>query len=91
MILRKQDDLIEFIVLLTIGSSLLGDREFDSDDGLHSMFSTGLIEFEGTIHIACICDSNSGLTEFDGSFRELHRVSECPLESIVCMGMEMDE
>ena len=91
MILRKEDDLIEFIVFLTIGSSLFRDRELDSDDGLHSMFSTGLIEFESSIEIPCIRDGNGGLTEFDGSFRELHRISECPLESIVCMGMEMDE
>jgi hypothetical protein len=65
--------------------------ELDSDDRLDLMLGTRLVELERSIHIASISDRDGSLTEFLGSFDESLRISECLLEGIVSMGMQMDE
>ena len=87
----EEDNLIYLIVLVSVGSSFFGQLELDSDDRLDLMLDTRFIELERPIHITRIRDGDSGLTEFLGSFDESLRISECLLEGIVSMGMQMDE
>ena len=87
----EEDDLIYLIVLISIGSSFFGQLELHSDDWLDRVLDTRLIELERPIHIARIRDGNSGLTEFLGPFDESLRISECLLERIVSMSMQVDE
>jgi hypothetical protein len=87
----KEHDLIYFIIFITIGSSFFRELELDTDDGLDLMFDTRLIELERSIHITNIRDCDSSLTEFLSSFYESLRISECLLESIVSMSMQVNE
>lgn len=91
MVLREQYDLIQFIILITIGPSFLRYLEFHSNNWLHSEILTCTIEFECTIEIPRISDGNCVLFEFFRTLRELDWIAKCSLESIVCVRMKMNE
>ena len=90
-IFRKKYNLVEFIVLILIGSSLLGYLKFYSYNRFDIMLDTWLIELKCPVHIASISDSNCWLSEFFCSLCESLRITECLLEGVVSMCMEMDK
>lgn len=87
----KQYYFIDFIVFISIGSSLLGELEFYSYNRLDSFINTGFVEFKSPIHITNISDGNSGLSECFCSFCESLRIPKCLLKSVVRMCMEMNK
>ncbi len=87
----EKNYLIDFVILVSVGSSLLGYLELDSDDRLDPILHTSLIELEGTIHITHISDRDGTLSEFLRPLGETLRITESLLKSIVSMVVEVDE
>ena len=82
---------IEFIILISIGSSFFWKLKFHSHYRLNLLIYTGFVEFKCTIHISCIGDSYGSLFKFFCSFCESFGITESLLKCVVRMCVKMNK
>ncbi len=91
IVFRKKNDLIYFIIFITIGSSFFRKKKLNTDNRFHSLLYTRLIKLKRSIHISSIRYGNCFLSEFFCSFNEFFRGSQGFLKCIMCMCVKVNK
>ncbi|MDQ1343991.1 MAG: hypothetical protein QG650_711 [Patescibacteria group bacterium] len=68
-VLREDDELVDVVIFVAVSATLSRELEFDPDDGFYPFALTGLIEFEGAVHVARVRERDGRHSEFLGAFR----------------------